>query len=236
MPAVTKPSFTETNLISGWPNYQPRNGVKPRYFVLHTSEGAAGMDLVNYMRGAQVSYHYVVSNDATVYDLVDTDDASWSCMNANGYTINAVFGGSHAAWSKQDWLNNMGRALPIMAWLCASDLVQYNIPPVISLGPNYKPIASGVVDHRYFTQVVRDGNTHVDVGDGFPVAEFSALLNQFYSALKGNPVPPAFTYPSQADMIVQIWEQLLGPKAKGWPQLDGKSLVDAIAELGKKNG
>lgn len=248
MAAVTKPTYTETNLIDGWDNYQPRNGSRPRYFVLHTSEGAGGMDLVNYMRGAQVSYHYVINNDATVYDLVDTDDASWSCLNANGYTINAVFGASRAAWSEQQWLANMGRAIPIMAWLAAADCLKYGIPPVVSLGPNYKAIPSGIVDHRYFTQVVRDGNTHGDIGDGFPAATFQNLVTTFYNMQKGAPAAPtpaptptpapapspAFAYPSQTQMIIQIWEQLFGVQAKGWPQLGGKTLVDAVADIEKR--
>ena len=246
MPAVIKPAFVETNLVNGWPNAQSRNGVKPRYWVLHTSEGAGGQNLVDFMRGAQVSYHYVVGNEPTpqVFDLVDTDDASWSCLNANGYTINAVFGPSFAGWTRQQWLDNMGRAIPVMAWLCANDLIKYGIPPVVSLGPNYTPIPTGVVDHRYFTAVVRDGNTHNDIGDSFPAEVFRNYLTTFYNAIKGAPVPvtppkptPAPApqpYPSQADMIVQIWEQLLGPHAKGWPQLGGKTLIDAIAELRNK--
>ena len=241
--------YREVNLINDWdgngnpwPNFQARNGSKPRYFVIHTTEGAGGMDLVRFMAGAQVSYHYVVGNDSTVYDLVDTDDASWSCLNANGYTINAVFGPSFAGWSRQQWLDNMGNGIKVMAWVCAADLIKYNIPAVVSLGPNYKPIPTGVVDHRYFSQVVRDGNTHGDVGDGFPVDVFTQQVQQAYAALRAaplptpapSPAPPAYQYPSQADMIKQVWEQLFGPQAKGWPQLGGRSLVDAVADIEKR--
>jgi hypothetical protein len=197
------------------------------------------MNLVNYMRGAQVSYHYVVDNNGDVFDLVDTNDASWSCLDANGFTINAVFGASHAAWSRQEWLDNMGNAIRNMAYLCALDLIKYDIPVAVSLGRPYRSISAGVIDHRYITQVMRIG-THVDVGDGFPADIFTAQLTSFYQQLKGQPVPAApatpYTYPSQADMIVQIWEQLMGPHAQGWPQLGGKSLVDAISELRKTHG
>ena len=187
---MTAPQYTETNLIDNWdgsgtpwPNFESRNGTPVVYWVIHTTEGDGGMDLVRYMAGAEVSYHYVVDNDGTVYDLVDTDDASWSCLGDNPRTINAVFGTSFAAWTRQDWLNNCGNAIPIMAWLCAQDLHKYGIPPVLSLGPNYTPIDSGVVDHRYFTVVVQDGNTHTDVGDGFPGDVFNAHLQAAYAAL-----------------------------------------------------
>jgi hypothetical protein len=238
MPA---PLFNETNLIDGWPNWQPRNGQKPRYFVLHTSEGAGGMDLVNYMRGASVSYHYVINNDSTVYDLVDTDEASWSCLDWNGFTINAVFGASRAAWTRQEWMTNMGNAIKIMAFICAKDCAKYGIPPNVSLGRPYAKIPTGIIDHRYITDM--GVGSHVDIGDGFPADTFNNYVQQFYRELKAPapspapapaPRPPAYTYPTQPEMLIQIWEQLLGPRGQGWPQLGGRTLVDAVADLQKR--
>ena len=247
MPA---PLYKETNLIPGWPNFQPRNGQKPRYAVLHTTEGAGGMELVNYMRGASVSYHYVINNDGTVYDLVDTDDASWSCLDANGYTINYVFGASRAAWTRQQWLDNMGNAIPIAARLVALDLVKYGIPPVVSLGRPYTRINAGVIDHRFVTEVFGIG-THTDVGDGFPVDVFTKHLMAAYNELKPatpgippvkpptvTPPPaapkPAYSYPPPSEMLIQIWEQLFGPRGNGWPQLGNRTLVDAVADIEKR--
>jgi hypothetical protein len=248
MPA---PLFNEINLIDGWPNWQSRNGQKPRYAVLHTTEGAGGMELVNYMRNASVSYHYVIDNDGTVYDLVDTNDASWSVLDANNYCINYVFGASRAAWSAQQWLDKMGRAIQITARLVAQDLIKYNIPPVVSIGRPYTRINAGVIDHRYVTEVLGIGS-HTDVGDGFPVDVFKQHLMAAYNELKPKtpgippvkpptppttpvaPPKPAFSYPSQAEMVIQIWEQLFGPRGRGWPQLGGHTLVDAVAELEKR--
>lgn len=53
------------------------------------------------------------------------------------------------------------------------------------------------------------------------------------------PVPGEFQYPSTDDMIKQIWEQLFGPQAQGWPSLfgmrtdgtRGKTPVEAVADL-----
>jgi N-acetylmuramoyl-L-alanine amidase len=55
------------------------------------------------------SYHYLVDNDPdgnAVYDLVDTDRASWSVLDANARSINLVIGASFAAWSRQEWINS----------------------------------------------------------------------------------------------------------------------------------
>jgi len=36
---------------------------------------------------------------------------------------------------------------------------------------------------------------------------------------------------SDRQLLEEIWDQLRGPEGNGWPQLGGKSLVDAVAEL-----
>ncbi|AER48403.1 peptidase-M15-4 domain-containing protein [Mycobacterium phage mika] len=55
------------------------------------------------------------------------------------------------------------------------------------------------------------------------------------------PAPAGFAYPSSDEMVKQVWEQLFGPQAKGWPALlgkvddgsRGKYVVEAIADLHK---
>jgi hypothetical protein len=148
--------------------------------------------------------------------------------------LNYVFGPSFSSWTPQQWFDNMGRGIQIMAWLVASDLVKYNIPPVVSLGPNYTPIPTGVVDHRYFTKVVQDGNTHGDVGDGFttringqpsPADVFTNHLTTYYNALKGGPVTqPA---PAPAHPVGPFADQL----TLRWNALGGQTLVEAVAQI-----
>jgi N-acetylmuramoyl-L-alanine amidase len=79
-------------------------------FLFHTTEGAGGGEaLIALMeRNGDRSYHYLVDNDPdgnTIYDLVDTDRASWSVLDANA-SINLVIGASFAAWSRQEWIDN----------------------------------------------------------------------------------------------------------------------------------
>lgn len=242
MPAVPAP-FREVNLINDWdgqgtpwPNFQSRNGSRPVYFTIHTTEGAGGMDLVRYMAGAEVSYHYVVGNDGTVYDLVDTDDASWSCLSDNPITINAVFGPSFSNWTRQQWLDNMAHGIQVMARICAQDLVKYDIPPTVSLGPHYTTIPTGVVDHRYFTVVARDGNTHGDVGDGFPVDIFTAAVQSAYTQLTApaTPAPTPAATPTPAPAPPHV-PQPVGPFADQldlrWACLGNQTLVEAVAEI-----
>ncbi len=45
------------------------------------------------------------------------------------------------------------------------------------------------------------------------------------------PEPQPFQHPSNDQMLKDIWDQLRGPEGKGWQQLGGLTLVDAVAKL-----
>ncbi|SKU47439.1 metalloendopeptidase-like membrane protein [Mycobacteroides abscessus subsp. abscessus] len=241
---VDRPDFNEYPIWSD--NNQSRGGVKVDLFLLHTQEGDSNADqLARYCGNPApggdpkkaVSYHYTVSEDAhdhgvTVVDVVDTDYASWSVGNANNRSINLCFAGSRAAWTRQDWLAKAPKAIATAAYLAAQDCKKYGIKPFVIVPP-YDADPPGISDHRYVTEHLGWG-THTDVGDGFPWDVFIAAVNKY----SGNvTVTPGFTYPSTEVMIREIWEQLRGPEAKGWPQLgknakgENLSLVDAIAKL-----
>lgn len=166
---TTRPPFTEFPVWS--PNHQPRNGVKPDLFLLHTQEGGNGdaEALARWMGGdVGVSYHYTVSTgrDAvTVCDVVDTDLASWSVLSANNRSINLCFAGSKASWSRQQWLDN-AQSIDVAAFLAVQDCRKYGFPVTV-LAPPYQNGRAGISDHNYVTQVLHDG-THTDVGPNFP--------------------------------------------------------------------
>ncbi|WP_234804315.1 N-acetylmuramoyl-L-alanine amidase [Mycobacteroides abscessus] len=241
---VDRPDFNEYPIWSD--NNQSRGGTKVDLFLLHTQEGDSNADqLARYCGNPApggdpkkaVSYHYTVSEDAndhgvTVVDVVDTDYASWSVGNANNRSINLCFAGSQAAWTRQDWLTKAPKAIAAAAYLAAQDCKKCGIKPYVIIPP-YDGDPPGISDHRYVTEHLGWGN-HTDVGDGFPWDVFIAAVNKY----SGNEtVTTGFTYPSTEVMIREIWEQLRGPEAKGWPQLgkntkgENLSLVDAIAKL-----
>lgn len=186
VPQPTEPAwFTEHNIIDG-SGSQDRNGRKPRLFILHTEEGnMTGQALDDWMDNNSVSYHYIVGNDGVAWDLVDTDLASWSVLDANNYTINLVFAPSFAAWTRNEWLNNMGTGIQIAAYLCAQDCHKYGIPPVVRVGNSasgYPSLATndGVTDHYGITVGLGIG-THTDVGKFFPWDQFQTYLTQFFN-------------------------------------------------------
>ena len=251
MAAVTRPEFNEFPLWS--PNCHPRNGVKPTMFLLHTQEGDGNaLSLAQYLgnKANQVSYHYTVSEDykdhgVTVVDCVDTDYASWSVLDFNNKAIGLCFAGSTVNWSRDEWLKQ-SRAIDVGAYIAVSDCRKYGIPLVVVPPPYLQ--TPGISDHGYVTS--RGIGTHSDVGRNFPWDFFAAAVNKYANLPVSAPVAPvvkptapvaqpapkptAFQYPSQTELLIQIWEQLLGPRGKGWPQLGGKTLVDAISDIKRK--
>jgi hypothetical protein len=231
-----RPDFNEYPIWS--PNCSGRNGARIDLFLLHTQEGNSNADgLAQWMSqpSSQVSYHYSISQDnrdngVTVVDVVDTDLASWSVLSANPRSINLVFAGSKASWTRQDWLKYAGRSIDVAAYLAAQDCEKYSIQKRVLKPPYSAP--GGVSDHRYVTQFLRDG-THTDVGGpmkppwtGFPWDVFeSAFLKYSGQAATKVQEPPKPVIP-----VGPATDQL----TLRWNSLGGQTIVEALAEVRDK--
>lgn len=198
-----KPGYTEYPIWS--PNGQSRNGTPIDLFLLHTQEGGStkngAVSLARWMQNpaTKVSYHYAVSEDdqgVTVIDTRDTDLASWSVLSANNRSINLVFAGSRAAWTRAEWLKYAGKSIDVAAFLAAEDCRKYPTIPKRVLKPPYGS-PGGISDHRYVTEYLKDG-THTDVGGpmgppwtGFPWDVFEkAFLRYTGQTPTENPAEP----------------------------------------------
>lgn len=232
---ANKPDYNEFPLWS--PSYSSRGGTKVDAFFLHTQEGgggdAAAENLAKYLAEPvnKVSYHYTVSQASdggvTVVDTCDTDYASWSVLSANSRSINLCFAGSRASWSRDDWMRQ-SKAIDVAAYLAVQDCRKYKFRAEV-IAPPYTGRIPGISDHRYVTKILKDG-THTDVGDGFPWDYFAARV-AFWA---GGGEPTVKRFPddwSDRDLLIEILRQLRGPTLRGWNQLGGKTLVDAVAEL-----
>jgi hypothetical protein len=158
------------------PNHSARYGGRIRLFVLHTQEGNGdAFSLARFLQNpnSQVSYHYS-ADDLRCVAVVDTDRASWSVLDANGYTINLCFAGSRASQSREVWLSKYRNAIDTAAWLFVRDSRKYGNPDPRTI--SHAEIAAGKVggtDHYGITKGLRIGN-HTDVGPNFPWDVFNA--------------------------------------------------------------
>ena len=240
-----RPDYNEFPIWSK--NYSSRGGKKPTAFLLHTQEGGGGdsaaENLANWFKdGNAVSYHYTVSQASdggvTVVDCVDTDYTSWSVGNANSFSINLCFAGSRASWTREQWLKQRN-AIEVAAWLFVQDAKKYNMSTLV-VPPPYTAGTPGASDHRWVTDVFKWG-THTDVGANFPWDIFSAAVKKYTDtetpSVPTEPEPETPTvkrFPedwTDRDLLVEILRQLRGPSLKGWKQLGGRTLIDAVAEL-----
>ena len=205
-----RPDFNEYPVWST--NCQSRNNTKVDLFLLHTQEGTGNADQLARWLGGNVnaSYHYTISMDPrdkgiTVCDVVDTDLASWSVLSANNRSINLCFAGSRASWSRQQWIDNVGRAIDVAAYLAVQDCKKYKIPFTV-IRPPYTAGRTGISDHNFVTKVLKDG-THTDVGPNFPWDVFETSVAK-YAGVAPQPAPPKPDISTWSDrqLLEEIWK------------------------------
>ncbi|OBH02423.1 hypothetical protein A5695_11835 [Mycobacterium sp. E1747] len=254
------PNRPDFNELEGWcDNNQDRAGTKVDLWLIHTQEGGGGDDaardlkdfLISTTGGANpVSYHYTISQASdggvTVYDVVDTDLASWSVGNSNNRAINLCFAGSYASWTREQWLQQ-SKAIDVAAYLAVQDCIKYNVEPTVIPGPQYGKNPPGISDHRYCSNWLKDGNNHNDVGDNFPWDVFAAAVKKYWDLAHDTPAPdptptppPAPADPFEAwvagasdrELLEYIVEQL-GPGDPSWNS-KGATLRDFLWSLQSK--
>ena len=173
-------------------NHSGRYGGRIRLSVGHTSEGGKNQtpeDLHQWMKNNGVSYHYIFGRGQCLA-IVDTDRASWSCLDANGYTINAVFAGSQASMSRQEWIDRFRPDIRNWAEIIVRDAKKYGFNPrTIDWGQIGRG-ESGTIDHWGVTMGLGIGD-HTDVGKNFPWDLLQADLESFIAGVPAPKPAPA---------------------------------------------
>ena len=162
-PLPNKPKYQE---VERYGNGYGIRRQKPINFFWHTEEGNSNAEQLAFFCNGDnnVSYHYTL-RDGMLCDVVDTDNYSWSVLDANVFSINLCFAGSRAGWSREQWLQRE-RDIEIAAYVTFQDCRKYGIPFEV-IPPPYGNARPGISDHKYVTQCLGIG-THVDLGNNFP--------------------------------------------------------------------
>lgn len=200
--AKVRPDFNE---YANWSdNSQGRSGTTVDLWLNHTEEGDMDADaLVKWMDGNGVSYHYAGSQDpndggVTIVDMVDTDQASWSCLNSNNRSINFCYAGSYTSWTRDEWLSKAGKVIDVAAYLFVQDVIKYpGLRADVIMAPYSDP--PGMADHNYCSVYLKDGNNHSDVGPNFPVDYMKQrVLYYWQAANSAAPHPDPHPQPTPA--------------------------------------
>jgi len=132
-------------------------------------------------------------------------------------------------WNLADWVGNPKRIIGYAnredyfnLWVTKPDGLR-----VIGAGYPVDPKLPGQLAHQYtdgrgFGLPLPQGcppfgNCDMNSANGLDPYQFAAACG-----IEGIVMP---------DYVKETWDQLRGPDGNGWPQLGGKSLVDAVAEL-----
>lgn len=184
----------EIDLTGSTRNHSGRYGGRIRLSVGHTSEGGKSQtpeQLHEWMKNNGVSYHYIFGMGRCLA-IVDTDRASWSCLDANGYTINAVFAGSQASMSRQEWLDRFGIDIRNWAEILVRDSKKYGFNARTITWDEIGRGLAGTIDHWGITMGLGIGD-HTDVGRNFP---WDVLRSHIEDFLRGAPAVVAPIVPT----------------------------------------
>ncbi|QFG13034.1 lysin A [Gordonia phage Schiebs] len=215
----------------GGPRRHPILGI-----CIHTTENDPGTPAENVagyqLRTRSGSYHRLVDDAGRVL-LENTDDwTTWSSGNLGNDVLLHVAVVARANMTRAQWLApERARMFEALAQVVAYWCRTHGIPPVILDGPDLLKNKRGLYGHD--DTRIWGGTDHTDPGPGFP---WQALADRVTAINNPNtPPPPPVGGPTMTDadrqMLLEIWDQLRGPGGNGWPQLGGRTLVDAVAEL-----
>ena len=215
-----------------------RGGEKIQYVVVHHNAGVLSIDQIwQVWQTRAASAHYQVTSNGEIGQLVWDSDCAWHAANqlANQRSIGIEV--SNSGGAAQDWPIT-STAIREAARLAAAVCAYYKLGRPVS-GKNVRW-------HREFTST--SCPYHLAPGGKYHNA-FMAEARSFYDQL----TRPAASKPpqgnggskvdkKQADRIERLLNLILdqlagpardakGPKFTGWPQLGGKTLVDAVADI-----
>lgn len=217
-----------------------RGGQKIQYVVVHHNAGILSIDQIwQVWQTRAASAHYQVESGGRIGQLVWDRDTAWHAANqlANQRSIGIEV--SNSGGAAQDWPIS-STAIREAARLAAAVCAYYKLGRPTS-GRNVRW-------HREFTST--SCPYHLAPGGKYHGA-FMAEAQRFYDQLTKPAAKPAANKKgepkvdkAQADRIERlltlILDQLAGPardakghKFTGWPQLGGKTLVDAVADIRK---
>lgn len=207
--------------------------------VIHTTENDAAThaeDVAQYQINSETgSYHNLVDSRGISVRCNTDDWITWSTGNnaGNQFGLNLSFV-ARAAWTRDQWLAQ-DKMLRRGAKVAAAWVTDFNIP--LRKVDGRTPGFCGHGDLRIW-----GGTDHTDPGLNFPWDRFMQMVMDEMGGTaptKPTPATAPVTAISTDTRVALVLDQLVGPGRdasgaptwKGWTQLDGLTLIDAVAEI-----
>lgn len=205
-----------------------------RLFIHHNAGNLTVEDCFNAWLSREASAHYQVQSDGVIGQLVWDNDIAWHAGNANQDSIGievANSGGVAEGWPVSDVA--VENAAHLVAALC----LHYKLGKPES-GKN-------VFYHKDVMSTACPGNLAPGGNKNKQLLERAAFwYEQMSSGVKGEKVTQSVfgltkTQDRRLNAVVTQLTGSLDPDVegyKGWPQLGGRTVVDALAAIGEKLG
>lgn len=226
----------------------PRDTNNLLWSVIHTTENSdytAPDDVARWQldRSNESSYHVLFGFNGRSVRSNDDNYSPWSVgMPGNRLGLHGA-AVAYASRTRSDWMEFPDQLESIARWL-AKNAREYGIPLVELTVDDVRARKRGVTTHAtYWQAIAKDQGMDYrsDPGTGFPMDVVITRARELVSPPK--PKGSSAVTPEQFDQLdnklTMVLDQLGGhPWAKfpGWPQLGGRTVVNALADIGKKLG
>lgn len=245
---MTQYKTTLTDLST---NDDGRRTTPPRLLVVHSFEDDGSWPaerMADYQSGRLPhqrtgSYHVVIDREGRSCRENDNEFISWSAgWNGNRAGLHASLSG-RAAFTREQWLARRPQLDELARWL-AHESRNNSIPLAVVPVAGIRSNGRGVCSHADISRAWPRDTDHTDPGPNFPWDYVLQAARAFQAGTAGGPTAGTTKEdtmdPYKAHQLADINEQLTGSakpgEFPGWPQLDDRTLVDAVAVIGQKLG
>lgn len=196
--------------------------------AFHDTEGAYEGAIAWMLSQQNGSYHVIRALAGQGARLVSDSRQAWAAMpSGNRIGLHVCLEG-YARWSRAEWLAKGADGLEGLAHDLADMHRAHGVPLTKISAAQVRSGVRGVCTHADISAAFGESD-HTDPGSGFPL---DLIIARARELVTGGPM--ALT-PEQ-DIKAQLTGSPDAGKYPGWPQLGGRTVVDALAAIGAKLG
>ncbi|MGW0039818.1 peptidoglycan recognition protein family protein [Gordonia sp. NPDC003376] len=197
--------------------------------VLHSTEGGYEGAISWMISEQNGSYHLIRALGGQGARLVADSRQAWAAMSAGNRIGLHICIEGYARYSRGEWTSKGGSGLEGLAHDIAGWAKTYGVPLVRISPADVRAGRRGICTHADISAAFGESD-HTDPGSGFPLDLVIARAVELNTGGNTMALTPA------EDCKAQLTGSAEAGKYPGWPQLGGRTVVDALAAIGAKLG
>lgn len=210
----------------------------PRLVAVHTTENGAYTPVENVAEWQQdvsngSSYHILIGTDGRTCRSNDDEYMPWAAMPTGNRIALHVSLIGRASFTREQWLKYPSQ-LDALARIIFEWTQLHGIPARWLTAEQVRAGKWGLCGHAEISRAFRESD-HMDPGPGLP----RDLILEKVQKMADSKTPAPTPAPKERATVDLVLDQLAGypgREFKGWEQLGGRTVVDALAAIGEKLG